>query len=290
MAGASAHHVLWGGTAAEAPESHSYSDSESNSAPGSHREAPAGSRATPHHVLHVPRSQASNMSNSYLQGYLAGVTIEVDSSGLSGSKPDFSHESGGGGGSLSAQRGRTKVGQAAPPAGTEEGTEDEGGDDSDSDAGDDGGGGLSRQVLGVSGPNDHMVMARALLRDEQGEIPGLSAYWSKGAKRHGDGRCKPCHYVHVTGGCVNGPACGFCHLPHPKTKPRQCKSKRVHYKEFQAIMDRVHRDWPERFRNAARLAAETNPALQAVLDNEQHEPAFATPATGTGSRRHILSL
>mmetsp|Transcript_54002 Transcript_54002/g.106597 ORF Transcript_54002/g.106597 Transcript_54002/m.106597 type:complete len:303 (+) Transcript_54002:85-993(+) len=297
------HHVIWTEDAG-----HPFSGAVSNcgsSSTGSSRKS--ATRLPPHHVLHVPRGQATALSNSYLQGYLQGVTLEFDSSGLSGStRPDISQESPGsaelsGGRCGNGQWGAAKGAQLAPQytvAEAEDGAEDDAGDDSDSEAGE-ATGGLVHSVLTASTPNDHMMMTRFLLKDELGEIAGLGTFWSKGAKRHGDGRCKPCHYVHVTGGCLNGASCGFCHLPHPKSKPRQCKSKRVHYKMFREIFERVYQETPERFLSAAGLAAQANPEIRSLLDSEQG--AFGvTPTVVPGGaaaqggniapRRHILSL
>jgi len=49
--------------------------------------------------------------------------------------------------------------------------------------------------------------------------------WSVGSKRHGEGLCKPCHFVHTTISCKSGQDCAFCHLPHSPAKDKPKKNR-----------------------------------------------------------------
>merc|ERR1712079_295752 len=66
--------------------------------------------------------------------------------------------------------------------------------------------------------------------------------WSVGSKRHEEGLCKPCHFVHTKKGCKSGQGCAFCHLPHTictsKTENRPSKSDRDQCKKLLGIVDR----------------------------------------------------
>lgn len=64
---------------------------------------------------------------------------------------------------------------------------------------------------------------------------GLENHWSEGSKLHLRHKCKPCHYWHTLGGCVNGSACRFCHLAHTKTS--DAKTKRDLCRRFADAID-----------------------------------------------------
>jgi len=54
---------------------------------------------------------------------------------------------------------------------------------------------------------------------------------SVGSAQHGDGKCKPCHYIQSKSGCPDGGQCGFCHYKHgrrstydiPKAQRQMCQ-------------------------------------------------------------------
>lgn len=66
----------------------------------------------------------------------------------------------------------------------------------------------------------------------------VNEFWSKGSEAHDEGSCRPCHYVHTSGGCKSGVDCAFCHIPHPKkgNQSRPCKSKRKHFQRYNELI------------------------------------------------------
>merc|ERR1719245_829862 len=69
----------------------------------------------------------------------------------------------------------------------------------------------------------------------------MADMWSIGSSLHSsEGKCRPCHYVHTTVGCLNGRDCEFCHLPHTKkSRPRPCKTKRLQCKRIVNVLEQA---------------------------------------------------
>lgn len=81
------------------------------------------------------------------------------------------------------------------------------------------------------------------LAEEREDAERQQAEWLKGnedqQRQHAAGACRPCLYHKTKAGCVNGAACGFCHLPHarPARRARPSKAERTHCKLLVAMMD-----------------------------------------------------
>lgn len=54
--------------------------------------------------------------------------------------------------------------------------------------------------------------------------PGSEELPSVGSAQHGEGRCKPCAFVHSKG-CADGPLCQFCHMCDAGEKKRRQREK-----------------------------------------------------------------
>lgn len=55
---------------------------------------------------------------------------------------------------------------------------------------------------------------------------------SVGSELHGTGRCRPCKYVGMAGGCAAKQDCLFCHVGHRRARARPAKSTRARCKEL----------------------------------------------------------
>jgi len=49
---------------------------------------------------------------------------------------------------------------------------------------------------------------------------------SVGSAQHGDGKCKPCHYIQSKSGCPDGGQCGFCHYKHSRRRVYDISQKK----------------------------------------------------------------
>merc|ERR1719502_2236232 len=87
---------------------------------------------------------------------------------------------------------------------------------------------------------------------ERSDAEDVQGTWSAGAVHHAQGQCRPCHYVNTKVGCVNGDACAFCHLAHPRRlRARPCKSKRSKCKRLAGMLDTVLAQDPQQFQKTA---------------------------------------
>lgn len=66
----------------------------------------------------------------------------------------------------------------------------------------------------------------------QSNGPVAAALASIGSMSHEQGKCKPCAFVHRPVGCMDGPACIFCHVCEPGERKRRQKQK------FQRVQQR----------------------------------------------------
>lgn len=64
--------------------------------------------------------------------------------------------------------------------------------------------------------------------------------WSKGSLLHSEGKCRPCHYIRTSLGCLTGRECEYCHLAHTrKSRPRPCKTKRMQCNRIVSMLEDV---------------------------------------------------
>lgn len=97
---------------------------------------------------------------------------------------------------------------------------------------------------------EHAEESRAELGERDLAVP------SAGSTLHDSGGCKPCHYARTKSGCINGEACPFCHLDHPKRlRPRPSKTKRLKCKQLVGMLEDVYSTDPCQFdQEVARLS------------------------------------
>jgi len=75
---------------------------------------------------------------------------------------------------------------------------------------------------------------------QAGTLPErLREFWSKGSKGHGQGLCRPCHYIHTSSGCKKGGSCKHCHLPHTTRAHRPSQTQRQHCKRFVSALSEL---------------------------------------------------
>jgi len=330
-AAATAHHVLWGadgrqsnvndastGSWVSGPSSDSAAPLAARAASG--RAPDDGSKPANFHVLHTSGNRSNNGAgfNACLRAAMVGATVVVDTSSGSGlrglpsggaetsASASFEHMSGEG----PSPPTRARLGEAEPPQQQQQQPESQqqqrrraGQAPSEDDleecraptAGEER---VLKEVLAASGGRED-ALVKALMDSKGPEIPGLAPFYSKGLALHAGGRCKPCHYIHTPAGCQNGLKCTYCHLPHMLNNPRPCKTKRQHYRRFQAMLETVMRDTPERFTAVLGAAGEECPGLKlledtwpTILRGEDLPSPLApglVPADGS-KRRNIMSL
>jgi len=113
-----------------------------------------------------------------------------------------------------------------------------------------------------------------------------ASLWSKGSALHSDAKCRPCHYVHTSMGCMNGRNCSFCHFPHTrKSRPRPCKSKRLQCKNIADMLLGVKDQDPDQFVEVAKAVCSQSSYLEGILQKrsqlacEAEEPAAASKSS-----------
>eukprot|EP00428_Durinskia_dybowskii_P065371 CAMPEP_0170385398 /NCGR_PEP_ID=MMETSP0117_2-20130122/16493_1 /TAXON_ID=400756 /ORGANISM="Durinskia baltica, Strain CSIRO CS-38" /LENGTH=321 /DNA_ID=CAMNT_0010641177 /DNA_START=66 /DNA_END=1031 /DNA_ORIENTATION=+ len=298
-----AFHVVWGEFS---NPSSGHSDNQSISSSRSskaqvHAQAPAqahgqaqGYDSQPVHILHTRRVAAASDKSidgaaDFLQANLVGATVFFDSSS--------SHNDGNSSGSSAPIRGakgakgaKTRAREAADESLGKQSLhgsstapldeEDDVDDDDDAEEEDTPELQFVKAFCNTCTPKEVSSLTVALMRSEGPRIEGLEWFWAKGAKGHGGGRCKPCHYVHAPTGCTNGANCGFCHLPHPRTNPRPSKAKRRHYRLYQTVLAGMLPRSRDRLLAAMGTVAANNPELQSIM----------TTMTPRLAARRILSL
>jgi len=120
--------------------------------------------------------------------------------------------------------------------------------------------------------------------------------WSEGSSQHGEGLCRPCHYIHTSAGCSSGLKCTFCHFPHTDSrsvKGKVCMSKRLHCKKVAAAMEaQLGHDLPT-FRRATWLVSSRSIFLRCTLEERIRElegAALGQTVAYETRRKHIQSL
>mmetsp|Transcript_96441 Transcript_96441/g.300932 ORF Transcript_96441/g.300932 Transcript_96441/m.300932 type:complete len:270 (-) Transcript_96441:178-987(-) len=98
--------------------------------------------------------------------------------------------------------------------------------------------------------------------------------WSKGSEPHSSGKCRPCHYVHTSGGCLNGRNCTFCHLPHTgKSRPRPSKTKRLLCKNIVNMLDEVTSQDSSKFTEVAKAVSCQSSYMRGILRKRMKQKA-----------------
>lgn len=80
----------------------------------------------------------------------------------------------------------------------------------------------------------HVLELSAVLDEEKSPMStGLPGQLSVGSMYHHMGCCRPCDFVHRSGGCRSGAACKFCHLCGPDQRKHVKKIRTKLMKDMQ---------------------------------------------------------
>lgn len=93
---------------------------------------------------------------------------------------------------------------------------------------------------------------------------------SVGSALHESGTCKPCLYLNMKGGCLNGSTCSFCHIPHAKrNRPRPCKSTRIQCKQVAQMLDTIPD--PQQQKELAEQLSAKSPYMRTILNGKMRQ-------------------
>mmetsp|Transcript_110771 Transcript_110771/g.346575 ORF Transcript_110771/g.346575 Transcript_110771/m.346575 type:complete len:282 (-) Transcript_110771:59-904(-) len=96
--------------------------------------------------------------------------------------------------------------------------------------------------------------------------------WSKGSALHSSSKCRPCHYVHTSLGCMNGRNCTFCHLPHTgKNRPRPSKAKRLLCKNMANTLEDMTNQDSSQFTDVMKTVASQSSYMRGILKKRLKE-------------------
>mmetsp|Transcript_63474 Transcript_63474/g.164734 ORF Transcript_63474/g.164734 Transcript_63474/m.164734 type:complete len:304 (-) Transcript_63474:121-1032(-) len=138
-------------------------------------------------------------------------------------------------------------------------------------------GSQSRRAQAAAGASDlQNDSAESDGTDEQLADPGT---WSRGSAKHAEGKCRPCHYVRTTAGCLNAENCDFCHLAHRrKNRPRPHRRKRMQCKKYADMLEDAEANNPEVFREAIEGLSSRSAYLQSVVLHRLRDKAETADA------------
>mmetsp|Transcript_44752 Transcript_44752/g.130306 ORF Transcript_44752/g.130306 Transcript_44752/m.130306 type:complete len:284 (-) Transcript_44752:237-1088(-) len=173
------------------------------------------------------------------------------------------------------------------PGSAASGGDDLAGEDSD-DEPDGAGGGHSFvwDVVRCFESRDFLVVVAAVLQRGGPDAEPFMEHWSEGAKRHQNGEtCRPCHYNYSATGCTSGANCGYCHLPHMKSKPRASKPKRNQHYRFRLSLEQLMETHPDVVMGIFGMIAEGNHRVRAILSR-----AGAPAASSSCRTKNVMSL